>query len=130
MVVLVCLNMVILMVETDQQSLDKTVILYWFHLIFIFIFFIEFLLKILALRKHYFNSGWNILDFVVIVDSIVGESVNFILVMLLMDRTSVSTSSDSGESDCVILSFPFFRVDIFTQITSDGQQSHFSCHGP
>ncbi|XP_026220907.1 sodium channel protein type 4 subunit alpha B-like isoform X2 [Anabas testudineus] len=72
MVVLVCLNMVILMVETDQQSLDKTVILYWFHLIFIFIFFIEFLLKILALRKHYFNSGWNILDFVVIVDSIVG----------------------------------------------------------
>lgn len=69
------------MVETDQQSKMKEMILYWFHFIFILIFFIEFLLKIISLRKHYFTSGWNILDFVVLVASIAGESVPLNMVM-------------------------------------------------
>ncbi|XP_071318495.1 sodium channel protein type 4 subunit alpha B-like [Trachinotus anak] len=72
MVVLICLNVVLLMVETDEQSMEKEFILYWFFFIFIIIFFTEFLLKIIALRKHYFSNCLNILDFVVIFMSIVG----------------------------------------------------------
>ncbi|XP_067349069.1 sodium channel protein type 4 subunit alpha B-like isoform X2 [Channa argus] len=66
MVVLICLNMVALMVETYDQGQLKEIILYWIHFVFIIIFFIEFLLKIIALRKHYFTSAWNILDFTVL----------------------------------------------------------------
>ncbi|XP_026166669.1 sodium channel protein type 4 subunit alpha B-like isoform X2 [Mastacembelus armatus] len=66
MVAVICLNMVILMLETDQQSTEKEIILYWCRFSFFIIFFIEFLLKIIALRHHYFTVGWNILDFVVL----------------------------------------------------------------
>lgn len=74
MVVLICLNTVTLMVETDQDTEMKEMILFWLRFIFTaIIFFIEFLVKIIALRKHYFTSGWNILDFVVLVVSVSGE---------------------------------------------------------
>ncbi|XP_059190594.1 sodium channel protein type 4 subunit alpha B-like isoform X2 [Centropristis striata] len=72
MLVMICLNMVILMMETDNQSYEKDEILYWFHFSFILIFLIEFLLKIIALRRHYFNSSLNVLDFVVLITSILG----------------------------------------------------------
>ncbi|XP_070764213.1 sodium channel protein type 4 subunit alpha B-like [Enoplosus armatus] len=72
MVVLICLNMVTLMVETDDQSSEKEVILRWLHFLFIIIFFTEFILKIIALRRHYFTDVLNIVDFVVIIASIVG----------------------------------------------------------
>lgn len=70
MVVVICLNMVVLMTETYHQSLEKDMIIYWLLFIFIIIFFIEFLLKIIALRRHYFTISWNIVDFVVLVMSI------------------------------------------------------------
>uniref|UniRef100_A0A3B5R6H5 Sodium channel protein n=1 Tax=Xiphophorus maculatus TaxID=8083 RepID=A0A3B5R6H5_XIPMA len=70
--VLICLNMVTMMVETDEQSPEKENILYWVNLVFIVIFSTECCLKMIALRKHYFNVGWNIFDFVVVILSIVG----------------------------------------------------------
>uniref|UniRef100_A0A8C9XJH6 Sodium channel protein n=1 Tax=Sander lucioperca TaxID=283035 RepID=A0A8C9XJH6_SANLU len=70
--VLICLNMVTMMVETDEQSEDKVLILYWINLVFIVIFTGECTLKIAALRQHYFSVGWNIFDFVVVILSIVG----------------------------------------------------------
>lgn len=71
--VLICLNMVTMMVETDEQSLEKETILYWVNLVFIIIFTTECSLKIIALRHHYFAVGWNIFDFVVVILSIVGK---------------------------------------------------------
>ena len=71
--VLICLNMVTMMVETDEQSEDKEVILYWVNLTFIIVFTGECSLKLVALRHHYFSVGWNIFDFVVVILSIVGE---------------------------------------------------------
>lgn len=65
--------MVTMMVETDEQSPEKENILYWVNLVFIVIFSTECCLKMIALRKHYFNVGWNIFDFVVVILSIVGE---------------------------------------------------------
>uniref|UniRef100_A0A3Q3WUG1 Sodium channel protein n=1 Tax=Mola mola TaxID=94237 RepID=A0A3Q3WUG1_MOLML len=70
--VLICLNMVTMMVETDEQSKEKEFILYWVNVIFIVIFTSECTLKIIALRHHYFSVGWNIFDFVVVILSIVG----------------------------------------------------------
>lgn len=43
--------------------------------IFIVIFSSECLLKIFALRYHYFKEPWNLFDFVVVILSIVGEYV-------------------------------------------------------
>ncbi|XP_047212611.1 sodium channel protein type 4 subunit alpha B-like isoform X2 [Girardinichthys multiradiatus] len=70
--VLICLNMVTMMVETDEQSQEKEAILYWVNLVFIIIFTTECCLKMIALRKHYFNVGWNIFDFVVVILSVIG----------------------------------------------------------
>ncbi|XP_035471916.2 sodium channel protein type 4 subunit alpha B isoform X2 [Scophthalmus maximus] len=70
--VLICLNMVTMMVETDEQSQEKELLLYWVNLVFIIIFTSECSLKIIALRQHYFAVGWNIFDFVVVILSIVG----------------------------------------------------------
>lgn len=70
--VLLCLNMVTMMVETDEQSLEKEEILYWVNLVFIVIFSAECCLKLIALRQHFFAVGWNIFDFVVVILSISG----------------------------------------------------------
>ncbi|XP_077184783.1 sodium channel protein type 8 subunit alpha isoform X1 [Paroedura picta] len=69
---LICLNMVTMMVETDTQSKHMEDILYWINLVFIIFFTCECVLKMFALRHYYFTIGWNIFDFVVVILSIVG----------------------------------------------------------
>ncbi|XP_043849552.1 sodium channel protein type 9 subunit alpha-like [Dromiciops gliroides] len=64
--VLICLNMMTMMVETDTQSDYKTRILYQINLVFIGLFAGECVLKLIGLRHHYFTVGWNIFDFVVL----------------------------------------------------------------
>ncbi|XP_052396955.1 sodium channel protein type 8 subunit alpha-like isoform X7 [Carassius gibelio] len=70
--ILICLNMVTMMVETDDQSDETENILYWVNFIFIVAFTTEFVLKLFALRHYYFTNGWNIFDCVVVILSIVG----------------------------------------------------------
>ncbi|KAI7807240.1 putative sodium channel [Triplophysa rosa] len=70
--ILICLNMVTMMVETDDQSEETENILYWVNFIFIVSFTGEFVLKLFALRHYYFTNGWNIFDCVVVILSIVG----------------------------------------------------------
>ncbi|XP_051572301.1 sodium channel protein type 4 subunit alpha B-like isoform X7 [Myxocyprinus asiaticus] len=70
--VLICLNMVTMMVETDDQSAEKEEILYFINLVFIVLYIVECILKLIALRHHYFSFGWNIFDFVVVILSVVG----------------------------------------------------------
>uniref|UniRef100_A0A665VRP5 Sodium channel protein n=1 Tax=Echeneis naucrates TaxID=173247 RepID=A0A665VRP5_ECHNA len=70
--ILICLNMVTMMVETDDQSNETETVLYWVNFIFIVVFTTEFLLKLFALRHYYFTNGWNIFDVVVVILSIVG----------------------------------------------------------
>uniref|UniRef100_A0A4X2LNV9 Sodium channel protein n=2 Tax=Vombatus ursinus TaxID=29139 RepID=A0A4X2LNV9_VOMUR len=64
--VLICLNMMIIMVETDTESAYKSGILYQINLVFIGLFAGECVLKLIGLRHHYFTVGWNIFDFVVV----------------------------------------------------------------
>ncbi|XP_029682500.1 sodium channel protein type 8 subunit alpha-like isoform X1 [Takifugu rubripes] len=70
--ILICLNMVTMMVETDDQSPETEEVLYWVNFVFIVVFTGEFLLKLFALRHYYFTNGWNIFDVVVVILSIVG----------------------------------------------------------
>ncbi|XP_061431061.1 sodium channel protein type 4 subunit alpha-like [Lethenteron reissneri] len=70
--VLICLNMVTMMVEVDDQSQLMSDVLYYVNLIFIVVFTGECLLKLFSLRHYYFTVGWNIFDFVVVILSIVG----------------------------------------------------------
>uniref|UniRef100_A0AAV2L935 Sodium channel protein n=1 Tax=Knipowitschia caucasica TaxID=637954 RepID=A0AAV2L935_KNICA len=70
--VLILLNMITMMVETDEQPQQMERILYNINLFFIVVFTLECSLKILALRCYYFTVGWNIFDFVVVILSIVG----------------------------------------------------------
>ncbi|XP_078519331.1 sodium channel protein type 5 subunit alpha-like isoform X2 [Lissotriton helveticus] len=77
--ILICLNMVTMMVETDDQSRETETLLYYINLAFVVIFTGECLLKIVALRYYYFTIGWNIFDFVVVILSIVGVVLSDII---------------------------------------------------
>ncbi|KAL3058474.1 hypothetical protein OYC64_010597 [Pagothenia borchgrevinki] len=70
--ILICLNMVTMMIETDDQTKETDEVLYWVNFIFIVVFTCEFVLKLTALRHYYFTNGWNIFDVVVVILSIVG----------------------------------------------------------
>uniref|UniRef100_A0A674KEA2 Sodium channel protein n=1 Tax=Terrapene triunguis TaxID=2587831 RepID=A0A674KEA2_9SAUR len=70
--ILICLNMVTMMIETDDQSDEMKHILYWINMVFIVLFTGECVLKLVSLRYYYFTIGWNIFDFVVVILSIVG----------------------------------------------------------
>ncbi|KAG7488651.1 hypothetical protein MATL_G00037150 [Megalops atlanticus] len=70
--VLIILNMITMMVETDEQPRSMESILNNINLAFIVIFSTECLIKITALRCYFFTIGWNIFDFVVVILSIVG----------------------------------------------------------
>ncbi|KAM8933347.1 sodium channel protein type 2 subunit alpha-like isoform 2-T2 [Pelodytes ibericus] len=70
--VLICLNMVTMMIETDDQTDDMENNLYWINAVFIVLFTGECILKLISLRHYYFTMGWNIFDFVVVILSIVG----------------------------------------------------------
>ncbi|NXK88432.1 SCN5A protein, partial [Formicarius rufipectus] len=77
--ILICLNMVTMMVETDDQSQEKVNILHKINMLFVAIFTGECIFKMLALRHYYFTNGWNIFDFVVVILSIVGTVLSDII---------------------------------------------------
>uniref|UniRef100_A0A668AXG2 Sodium channel protein n=1 Tax=Myripristis murdjan TaxID=586833 RepID=A0A668AXG2_9TELE len=70
--VLICLNMVTMMVETDDQTEEKNIILYRINVVFIVIFTGECVLKMISLRHYFFTIGWNVFDFIVVILSIIG----------------------------------------------------------
>nr|XP_056713191.1 sodium channel protein type 5 subunit alpha-like [Euleptes europaea] len=77
--VLICLNMVTMMVETDDQSETKTHVLKQINTLFITVFTAECVMKMIALRYYFFTNGWNIFDLVVVIMSIVGSVIsNFV----------------------------------------------------
>uniref|UniRef100_A0A3Q0RKW6 Sodium channel protein n=1 Tax=Amphilophus citrinellus TaxID=61819 RepID=A0A3Q0RKW6_AMPCI len=74
--VLICLNMVSMMVETDDQSAEKEDFLFKLNVAFIVVFTGECVLKLFALRQYYFTNGWNIFDFIVVILSIAGTMLS------------------------------------------------------
>uniref|UniRef100_A0A4W6FZ25 Sodium channel protein n=1 Tax=Lates calcarifer TaxID=8187 RepID=A0A4W6FZ25_LATCA len=74
--VLIWLNMVTMMVETEEQSVEKENVLFWINVGFVCIFTGECLLKMISLRHYYFTNGWNVFDFIVVILSIIGMSLS------------------------------------------------------
>ncbi|CAH2049421.1 unnamed protein product, partial [Iphiclides podalirius] len=64
------LNMLTMTLDHYQQSDTFSAVLDYLNMIFIVIFSSECLLKIFALRYHYFVEPWNLFDFVVVMFSI------------------------------------------------------------
>ncbi|XP_010158440.1 PREDICTED: sodium channel protein type 5 subunit alpha-like [Eurypyga helias] len=69
--ILICLNMIAMMVETYDQSPVKANILNKINIFFIAIFTAECGLKLVALRQYYFSNAWNIFDIVVVIMSLI-----------------------------------------------------------
>lgn len=70
--ILIWLNMVTMMVETEDDDSAKDKILENINIAFIIVFSGECLLKMVALRHYFFMNGWNVFDFIVVILSIVG----------------------------------------------------------
>ncbi|XP_021933650.1 sodium channel protein para isoform X5 [Zootermopsis nevadensis] len=65
-------NMLTMTMDHYQQSKRFSDVLDYLNMIFIVIFSSECLMKIFALRYHYFKEPWNLFDFVVVILSILG----------------------------------------------------------
>lgn len=72
-IILIFLNMLSMMAESNDQPEATKIILERLNLAFVVIFTIECLIKILALRQYYFTIGWNLFDCVIVVLSIVSK---------------------------------------------------------
>uniref|UniRef100_G3TVK8 Sodium channel protein n=1 Tax=Loxodonta africana TaxID=9785 RepID=G3TVK8_LOXAF len=75
---LIVLNMISMMVESEDQSDDVESTLETLNLAFVAIFTVECLIKIFALRQYYFTNGWNLFDCVVVVLSIVSTMISYL----------------------------------------------------
>ncbi|XP_051624243.1 sodium channel protein type 5 subunit alpha-like [Manacus candei] len=73
-VIFICLNMVVMMAENNQEGTKE--VLNKINYFFVAVFTAECVIKMLALRQHYFKSGWNLFDFIVVVLSIVSIGVS------------------------------------------------------
>uniref|UniRef100_A0A8C6SRG5 Sodium channel protein n=1 Tax=Neogobius melanostomus TaxID=47308 RepID=A0A8C6SRG5_9GOBI len=85
--VLICLNMVTMMVETDNQSPEKEDFLFKVNVAFIVVFTGECMLKLIALRQYFFTNGWNVFDFVVVILSIAGTMLSDIIEQYFVSPT-------------------------------------------
>ncbi|NWX01355.1 SCNAA protein, partial [Caloenas nicobarica] len=68
-VTLICLNMVVMMAESNQNGIKD--VLNKINFFFVVVFTGECVIKILALRHYFFTSGWNLFDLAVVVLSLV-----------------------------------------------------------
>ncbi|NXD63988.1 SCN4A protein, partial [Eolophus roseicapillus] len=71
--VFICLNMVIMMAESNQDNVKN--VLNKINLFFVAVFTGECVIKILALRHYFFTCGWNIFDLAVVILSLVSTGL-------------------------------------------------------
>ncbi|XP_050797480.1 LOW QUALITY PROTEIN: sodium channel protein type 5 subunit alpha-like [Gopherus flavomarginatus] len=78
-VTLICLNMIILMLTSEDQDEKTRDILDIINKVFVAIFTGECIMKILALRHYFFTDCWNRFDLLVVILSLVGVGVDVVL---------------------------------------------------
>ena len=71
--IVIVLNMITMGLEHYGQDEQFTESLKYVNLVFISIFTMECIFKLLGLRHYYFKQPWNVFDFVVVVLSLFGE---------------------------------------------------------
>ena len=68
----IMLNMITMAMEHYGQSSEFERTLMYINQVFIAIFTLEAVMKILGLRWYYFKQAWNVFDFIVVVLSVLG----------------------------------------------------------
>lgn len=71
---LIIANMVTMMIEHEGQTQKLTDILAYINYVFVAVFTGEAVIKLFALRHHYFTNPWNVFDFIVVILSIFGSA--------------------------------------------------------
>ncbi|KAK2168409.1 hypothetical protein LSH36_17g12061, partial [Paralvinella palmiformis] len=72
----ILLNMLTMSLEHHGQSETFSSVLMYINEVFIVIFTLECIMKLLGLRWYYFKAPWNVFDFVVVVLSILGLAMS------------------------------------------------------
>nr|XP_003405861.2 sodium channel protein type 7 subunit alpha [Loxodonta africana] len=70
--VLIFVHAITIMMKSDDESPQMKTVFYWINTVFVVLYTVECLLKLISFRCYYFTIGWNIFDFVVVVFSITG----------------------------------------------------------
>lgn len=70
---IIALNMISMAAEYHNQPQSVTNAMEYINQMFIAIFTLECILKVVALRWHYFTQPWNVFDFIVVIISIAGQ---------------------------------------------------------
>lgn len=94
------LNMLTMTLDHYNMTEEWKMVLDYLNLVFICIFTSECVLKVFALRWHYFKEPWNLFDFVVVIMSILGKKRD--------DVDQLSVCSDVTSVLSVSSSFSFF----------------------
>lgn len=114
------LNMLTMTLDHYQQSEIFTLILDYLNMIFICIFSTECLMKIFALRYHYFVEPWNLFDVVVVVLSILSTYDIYLFpndLLILKCETMILTKL-----------FIFFSIFICKILKSSSKQQQYFIH--
>ena len=77
------------MLYWNRQPLILYKILTYLNIVFIIIFAFEAIAKITAFGLEYFDSGWNILDLLVIVLGIIGAALDYFMTFNLGSSSSI-----------------------------------------
>ena len=72
----ISLDMISMMTDSYQQAENFSEILDYLNLLFVIIYFIEFLCKIIGLRHYYFKDPWNVFDFIVVFLNVLSKYIN------------------------------------------------------
>eukprot|EP00747_Dinoflagellata_sp_TGD_P047017 gnl/TRDRNA2_/TRDRNA2_144761_c0_seq1.p1 gnl/TRDRNA2_/TRDRNA2_144761_c0~~gnl/TRDRNA2_/TRDRNA2_144761_c0_seq1.p1 ORF type:complete len:862 (+),score=127.29 gnl/TRDRNA2_/TRDRNA2_144761_c0_seq1:247-2586(+) len=108
--VIILLNAIFIAFEEHYRDDQQEDVLYFVFLevFFILCFSVEFVMKIVVQRLHYFSSFWNIFDFVLLLLGLTSLLLEFLLVEL-QDNLKSESVADSNNARLVRLS-RIFRV--------------------
>ena len=96
--VMIILNTVVLALKWYHEPKSLPGILENINYFFAAIFTVEAIIKIVAFGKHYFTSGWNLFDFIIVIGTFAGIIL------------SKATEYQVGPSTTVIRSFRIGRI--------------------
>lgn len=115
------LNMLTMTLDHYNMTEEWKMVLDYLNLVFICIFTSECVLKVFALRWHYFKEPWNLFDFVVVIMSILGKKRDDVdQLSVCSDVTSVLSVSSSFS---FFFSSPTFFFQFSTTVSSAAPSS-------
>nr|BAA04133.1 voltage-gated sodium channel [Halocynthia roretzi] len=85
--ILIVTNMFTMMIEYHDMPKNLMDVLEYINYVFIAIFTGECLLKWCALRFYYFKNPWNVFDFIVVILSVVGSTMNEVIKQYFLQPT-------------------------------------------